>query len=336
MVSTKKISVLMAVYNGEKFLKEAVDSILNQTLEDFEFFIVNDASTDSTSELLSQITDSRVTVINNETNKGLTYSLNLMLSRSCGKYIARMDSDDISLPHRFQTQYDYLESHPEIGICGSFVEAFYADGKKKIVEFGKDDTNIRAFAFFQSPFCHPSVMIRKDVLDNNSLQYPLQYRIGQDYALWIKLLEVTRGVNLPCVLLRFRKHEESVSILATNDENRRIDMINSIHRQYIERYGIHFSDDDLRLYTMFADRSVFFDFAKFGQKKISKLLRFVFEQIKEEHGYLQLSWQYHFSHVCFYKFFIAKKIPAVFFLQKSYFKGALFYVKRIIKKQLGV
>jgi glycosyltransferase involved in cell wall biosynthesis len=335
MGDNNKISVLMAVYNSEKYLKEAIDSILNQTFKDFDFFIVEDASTDSSAAILSQYTDSRIKIITNETNKGLTSNLNLMLSICSGKYIARMDADDIALPNRFQIQYDYMESHPEIGICGSSVDAFFEGTKKKqTVDYASEDSGIRAFAFFQSPFCHPTVMIRKEVLDKNQLQYPLEYRTGQDYALWIELLKVTQCANLPVVLLRFRKHEESVSTLGEKKEDKKMELINTIHQRYLAQYDLSLSPEDLLVYSRFVDRSIPSDLTIAVQNRISEILNEMFIQLTRKYNHIQSSWMYYLSSIGFYNFFVEKKIPSTSFLRKLYYKGAFIYLKRSLNKQI--
>jgi hypothetical protein len=255
-----------------------------------------------------------------------------MLGMSRSKYIARMDSDDIALPHRFQSQYDYMEAHPETGICGSSVEVFFEGTKKKqTVKYACDDSGIRSFAFFQSPFCHPAVMIRKEVLDKNQLKYPLEYRTGQDYALWIELLKVTQGANLQEVLLRFRKHEESVSSLGEKKENDKIKLINRIHLQYLAQYHLSLSSEELVAYSRFVDRSIPSDLTVVTQQQLNEILSKLYNCINGQQNHLQSSWMYYLSTICFYNFFTAKKIPSVSFLQKLYRKGAGIYLKRLLK-----
>jgi len=114
-----KVTVLMPVYNGEKYLNEAIDSILGQTFKDFKFLIINDGSTDGTADILKSYKDSRIKVTNNEKNIGLTKSLNKGLKMAKSEYIARMDADDISLPTRLQKQVEFMDSHPKVGVCGT-------------------------------------------------------------------------------------------------------------------------------------------------------------------------------------------------------------------------
>lgn len=125
MVFAEKISVVMPTYNTEvSILKEAVDSILNQTFGDFEFIIIDDGSTNNSVEYLKSLQDQRVKIIRNDTNIGITKSLNIGLRAAKGKYIARMDSDDIAFPDRFEIQYAFMESHPDVFVCGAKVKHF--------------------------------------------------------------------------------------------------------------------------------------------------------------------------------------------------------------------
>ena len=114
----------MPAYNAEKYIAESIESILSQTFTDFEFIIINDASTDSTKEIIESFQDSRIILINNEQNLGVAKSLNIGIATAKGKYIARMDADDISLPERFQTQFNFMEKNPDIDICGSWARMF--------------------------------------------------------------------------------------------------------------------------------------------------------------------------------------------------------------------
>ena len=121
-MKSPQISVVMPAYNAEKYITEAIDSILFQTFKDFEFIIINDASTDSTKDIIESYKDPRIKLVNNEQNKGVAKSLNIGISVACGKYIARMDADDIALPERFQKQFDFMEQHPNIDVCGSWAK----------------------------------------------------------------------------------------------------------------------------------------------------------------------------------------------------------------------
>ena len=129
MIKKPEISVIMSVYNGMPYLQEAVKSILNQTYKDFEFIIVDDASTDDSLKYLKGINDKRIKILSNEKNLGLAVSLNKALNAARGEYIARMDADDISKPERLHIQLNFMELNPQIDICGSFVSVIDENGK---------------------------------------------------------------------------------------------------------------------------------------------------------------------------------------------------------------
>ena len=130
------ISIIMSVYNSERYLKEAIESILNQTYTDFEFIITDDSSTDSSLRILEKYknNDERITLIRNSENVGLTVNLNRMMDLARGKYIARMDADDISLPKRIATQYYFMEKNTEIGVCGTHCKSFGIGVKEHIIK----------------------------------------------------------------------------------------------------------------------------------------------------------------------------------------------------------
>lgn len=198
------VSVLMSVYREKpEWLEESINSILNQTFKNFEFIIINDnpGGVEQKSILNKyQSLDDRIIVVQNPCNLGLTKSLNIGLKLARGKYIARMDADDISLSNRFLKQFEYLESHREIGVCGCNVETF---GSKQML-WVYPDTYQKCLLFFRSPFAHPSVMIRSCVLKDNHIIYNENMHCAQDFDLWERLYPITQFANLQEVLLRYR------------------------------------------------------------------------------------------------------------------------------------
>ena len=161
MERVPKVTVLMPVYNGEKYLEEAIDSVLAQTLPDFEFLIIDDGSTDKTPQILKSYTDTRLRLFH-QNNRGLTRSLNKGIQFSGGEYVARMDADDIALPERLEKQVKFLDEHPEIGVVGSFHCEVSASLQKSIVKkFPTEDSAIRKTLIKENPFSHPTVIMRK-------------------------------------------------------------------------------------------------------------------------------------------------------------------------------
>lgn len=207
------VSVLMPAYNAASFIKEAVESILAQSWTNFELLIYDDASTDDTVSIIESFNDKRISLYKKEKNKGYTDSLIHAVVNAKGVYIARMDSDDISDFSRLEKQVSFLEKNKDYGIVGSFVEAILPDGSKQVWNFPEEDKVIRCYLIKDSPFAHPSVMIRKEVLMNNQLNYDIHYEPCEDYKLWFELLKVTKGKNLAEPLLQYRLHENQTIVL---------------------------------------------------------------------------------------------------------------------------
>lgn len=205
-------SVVLAVHNGRPYLEEAVKSILNQTLSDFEFVIVNDGSTDGTREVLDRFADrdERIRCVHQE-NKGLIASLNRGLNMARGKYIARMDADDIAHPERLQAQVRFLDANPDIGVLGTQVELINDSGKADGEwNFPTDPDQVAWRLLFGTCLCHPSVMMRASLVQDLG-GYTAWATHGEDYELWTRVLLESRLANLSETLLKYRRHEETVS-----------------------------------------------------------------------------------------------------------------------------
>lgn len=212
MKNTPTVSVIMPVYNCQSYIENAIKSILNQSYTNFEFIIVDDASTDGTHSIIQRFKkrDSRIILIKNKNNSGVTKSLNIALSRAKGKYIIRMDSDDWSYPERFELQINLMEKYPDVVVSGSYVEI--CDSKmntKNIRRYHLDDRNIRKHLFRYSPFAHPATIWRADILRKE--RYDERIKVCQDYELYFRMGKVGKFMNIPKPLLRLRMHEKSVS-----------------------------------------------------------------------------------------------------------------------------
>lgn len=203
-----KISMIMCVYNGERYLREAIESILNQTFTDFEFIIVDDGSIDRSVDIITSYSDQRIHLVCNETNLGFPAAPNKGLAMASGVYIARMDQDDISLPERFARQVDFLDSHPDIGVLGSAIRIIDNYGTpSRIHRFPSEPALVKWCLYFQRPgIVHPVVMMRRKLVEQIA-GYKLKY--AQDYDLWARLRGITRFSNLPDILLYYREHESN-------------------------------------------------------------------------------------------------------------------------------
>ncbi len=211
-MNTPKVSVIMPVYNGEKYLREAIESILSQTFKNFEFIIINDGSTDKTEDIILSYRDPRIVYIKNEINLKIVETLNKGLAYASGEYIARMDADDISLPDRLKMQVNYMDRHKNVGVCGCSIEIF---GEEKILHWSgsKNDKDIKAKLFFNTQFAHPTVMMRRSIFLKNNFNYSVLHIGAEDYALWTTMAKATDFYNLQKILLRYRVHEKNKSLI---------------------------------------------------------------------------------------------------------------------------
>ena len=198
------ISVIMPVFNGEKYLQSAIDSVLSQTINNFEFIIVDDCSTDSTSKILKNIKDKCVKIYRNTSNLGVASSLNRALKLAKGKYIARMDADDISYPSRLQKQLEFLESNPSVVACGVQVEIIDAQNRSTSTRsFPQSATSCHDYLMLTSPILHPTLMARASVY--KKIGYTAKYKTAEDWDLYFKLLKFGQLQNLPDTLYSYRQ-----------------------------------------------------------------------------------------------------------------------------------
>jgi glycosyltransferase involved in cell wall biosynthesis len=202
-----KVTILMPVYNGEKYIREAIESILSQTFTDFEFLIIDDGSTDQSAVVISSYNDPRIRLVNNERNLGLVHTLNRGLELARGELIARMDSDDISLPDRIRKQVELMNGQPEVGVCGCWIE--WLD-REVIMDYPVNDPEIKRNLTFTCPLAHPTVMMRADLVKRYNVRYDPEYQHAEDYELWSRLSLITNFANIPEVLLRYRIHENQI------------------------------------------------------------------------------------------------------------------------------
>jgi glycosyltransferase involved in cell wall biosynthesis len=213
-----KVSVVMAVYNGEKYVHESIDSILCQTFDDFEFIIINDASTDITPEILRSYKDPRIIILNNPENIGLTRSLNRGLKFARGEYIARMDADDISLPNRFECQVAYLDAHLEVGLLATSFLFIDESGNDKMISRPATDQQFKEKLMKGNQFCHGVVMFRRACIDKIG-GYREEYRYAQDYDLWLRIMEKYGVASLDEVLFKYRINFSSISVTRLAKQN---------------------------------------------------------------------------------------------------------------------
>ena len=236
-INTPEITVLMPVFNNEKYLKQAIESILAQTYKDFELLIIDDGSTDGSNNIIQSFTDSRIRLVKNDTNEGLIKTLNKGIELAKGEFIARMDGDDIALPKRLEKQVEVLKSSPSVSMvacCISIIDeageeqGFWGDDKLAIT-----NEQIRNTLPNENCIAHPSVMIRKDKL--MKYKYSLALKDSEDWDLWLRMAsDREEFYKIKDVLLKYRVHPESVTVKVNRSniyrKKRKVQVLYCLHK----------------------------------------------------------------------------------------------------------
>jgi glycosyltransferase involved in cell wall biosynthesis len=234
----------MPVYNGQQYLQESIGSILKQTFSDFEFLIINDGSTDKSRDIILEYNDNRIRFIENKKNIGLITTLNKGIQEAKGKYIARMDADDVSRADRLLKQVDFLESNPSYGMVGSWCSVI---NSAKKIEYHTSHASLQFALLNYCCFVHPSVMLRKSVLTENQLYFDSHFVHSEDYELWTRLLTKTKVANLPEHLLSYREHEHQISSIYREEQ---LAMFSKIIRNYLQRLDAEIPERFIQLFTI--------------------------------------------------------------------------------------
>ncbi len=249
------ITVLMPVYNGETYLREAIESVLDQTFPDFEFIIFDDGSTDGSLEIIRDYDDKRINLIQNRRNVGIAGNLNRGISLARGKYILRMDADDICLPGRFEEQFKFMETNRDVAVCGAWVEFIGKKIKWLTGNILKDPTHpeeIRCYFLFNCVLKHPTVIIRKEVFQQEGYLYDEKVNRAEDYDLWVRVSKKYDLANLSKVLLKYRVHQTNISAVHKKEN---VNQSNEIRKNLLMELGIKPTKKDLRLHLDFAKRA---------------------------------------------------------------------------------
>ena len=326
------VSVLMAVYNGEKFLREAIDSILNQTYTNFEFLIVNDGSVDLTEEIILSYSDSRIRYIKNETNLKLIASLNKGLDLANGKYIARMDADDISLPNRIEKQVDFMERNPEYILIGA-----------RVLSFGKNNNlsspclehnDIFKTLHFSNCLYHSSVMINRDLM--GGLKYDNQYLHVEDYELWTRLISMGKMKILDNILLKYRVHDDSI---CQSNHLFQYEMVKKVRKKILSQYGVNIEIFNLDIYNKlinnatnnyFKDLEPLTEYSKTELVDLSRIITALKKSKTKTSNIDNHEYIYHLRAFMFAEFVDANKLKGV--LRFLYLASNLFSLKQFSKK----
>ena len=247
-----RVTVLMPVFNGERYLRDAMASIMGQTFTDFQFLIINDGSTDNSVNIIKSYTDNRIRLVHNKGNLGLVMSLNIGLALAQGEFIARMDSDDICRPDRLMLQVAFMETNPQVGVCGSWVQ-FFSEGKDKVWKLPSKSEEIRCWQFHSVGVAHPSVMMRRQSFTDNGLWYDPTYRHIEDYELWGRAIRVMDFANIRKVLLDYRISPEQVCSLYGSEQRA---AMATLRLQRVRDLGIDPDQDEQQLHEMIMNNAI--------------------------------------------------------------------------------
>ena len=243
------VSIIMPVYNEEASIKKAIKTVIDQTYKKFELIVIDDGSTDGTSNIVKtlQKLDERIIYLRNEENRGTTYSLNRGLRRALGEYIARIDGDDWYHPRKLELQVKFLEGRSEYGIVGTFYILVDESGRAVKVRLPVTHSEIMKRMAYRNAFAHSSIMVRRSVLDMVGY-YDERYEYAQDYDLYFRILEVSKGYNLPSYLLYRMRRRQGRRTLTKRTLNSIL--IPLRHRRILRRNVIYYPLLARRLLTL--------------------------------------------------------------------------------------
>lgn len=245
MIKEPLVSVITPVYNGDKFIMCAIDSILCQSFVDFEYILIDDGSTDESARIISSYSDPRIRLLANGTNIGVAASKNRGISESRGKYIAFLDCDDMARPERLSEQVRFLEKHADFGLIGTWVEIIDETGKPTGNVWKNDAIaeKVAAHLLFHNYFAQSSVMLRKSALPAELFR---AIPLAEDYDLWTRLVAVTKAVNLPKVLVQYRIHTNSTSRINADMMDF---FVKGIIKDQLNTMGLNPNNEELQLHV---------------------------------------------------------------------------------------
>jgi glycosyltransferase involved in cell wall biosynthesis len=324
------VSVVMPVYNAEKYLKPAIDSILNQSYPDLDIVIVNDGSTDDSKNIIKSYQDPRIRYFENARNSGIVVTRNRGLEEARGDYIAVMDSDDLATPDRMKIQVEFLENNQEFGMCGSYFKTINGQDKiLKTVNFPTNDKDARSYLIVHNCFCHSTVMIRGELAKR--LKYDLRYDVVEDYELWYRISKISKIINLPVYTTFYRVHGNNVS---TTKNKHMFILLDKINSNVLDDLEILYTRDELSLHS----NLLIYNFSFFKDKgKLDELEKWMvrfFHEIEKNPN---------FSEIIVYKILIKKWIVVCtkskdfkkLLFNKLLFKHPSLYLNILVKKIRG-
>jgi glycosyltransferase involved in cell wall biosynthesis len=334
------ISVLMPVFNAEKYLNKSIESILNQSFTNFEFLIFDDCSNDNSAALIKSYFDKRIKLYKSQSNQGYLVHLNKGIDLSKGKFIARMDADDISLPDRFEAQLAYLERNKEFALVGSSAIAIDEDDKE-LFTINVPVKNLANELFWKNPFVHSSVMGRKDIL--KKYYYNSDYYTAEDYYLWSQIASFYPVANIEKPLLKYRVHNESISIQKSEQQEACVKKIYTFH---LSSLGLtNLSSVQIELHYRLVRNKI--DIKNVGKSELWEVINWIQElrihnnnlkvyDIAFFNAKLKENWESYFNYFSSFNLGI-KAIPLIWdpFNRHAKLKVKILYIIRCFKAEIG-
>ncbi len=256
------MTVLMPVYNAERYLREAIESMLAQTEPDFELLLIDDGSTDGSLAVACSYTDPRIRLVVGAGNRGLVARLNQGLDAATTRYVARMDADDIADPDRLRQQLAYMRAQPDIAVCGTWLTRFSPCGAQELSRFPTSHTEITARMLFECPLAHPTVMFDMRKMNEVQLRYRDEAAHAEDYDLWSRSCKLIKMGNLPQYLHKYRIHPASVG--AVHGPKQSI-VAQRARAQTLSALGVTYSERELAVHRVLSSAGELYDGATLAE-----------------------------------------------------------------------
>lgn len=250
------LSVVMPVYNGEKYLKEAIDCVLNQTFKDFELIIIDDGSKDGSAAIIENYKDERIRFLKNDKNRGISYTRNRGLDEARGEFLAWMDCDDLISPNRFELQLDFLNKHTQYGICGTWLTRF-DETASEVAKSHTDPDLIKATLLFKPAVWNATAMYRLPWIKSAGLSFDSRLTVAEDYDFYFEACRHFPLANLPLSLYQYRDSESSIMKTFESEEEKSFAIHRIIYEKALKELGIEASDKQLQLHRRIGSTYLF-------------------------------------------------------------------------------
>jgi len=258
------LTVVMPAYNGEKYISEAIDSVLDQTFENFELLIINDGSVDNTIKIISSYKDNRIRLIDLEENKGIAYCRNLGLREADGEFLTWTDCDDLNLPTRFEKQVEFLQNNPDFGGCGTWLSRFKADKTYYITKAFENPEKIKAALLFKpASIPNATAMLRLSEIRKNNLWYDEELQISEDYDFIFRCSRHLKFSNIQEVLYMYRDSETSIMKKFEGQDIKTFNISKQVFRKVLATLDINPTEKELRIHYEICSTKIFSEFSEF-------------------------------------------------------------------------